>query len=105
MRRVLLCILGAVEGRLYLLEVLEILGVPEVMRCVLGTRWRLWRVGAVSGVRNFHCASSEGPVINLQEISQAAAVNRSDQQVLDRLQNPKNPEDLTIDRADMPATD
>ena len=27
-----------------------------------------------------------------------------DQQVLDLLQNPKHPEDLTIDRADMPTT-
>ena len=34
MRCMLLCILEAVEGRLYLLEVLELPKVPEVMRCV-----------------------------------------------------------------------
>ena len=38
MRRMLLCMLEAVEGGLCLLNVLEVLevpGVPEVMRCVL----------------------------------------------------------------------
>ena len=34
MRRVLLCMLEAAEGGLCLLEVLEMLEVPEVMRCV-----------------------------------------------------------------------
>jgi hypothetical protein len=32
-------------------------------------------------------------------------MTRNDQHVLGLLQNPKNPEDLTIDRADVPATD
>ena len=35
MRRVLLCILGAVEAEFCLSEVLEVLEVLEVMRCVL----------------------------------------------------------------------
>ena len=51
--------LEAVEGELYLLEVLD---VPEVMRCVLHT---LYAGGCgvedshqFSGFRNFHCRSS-----------------------------------------------
>ena len=41
MRVVLLCILEVAEGELCLLEV------PEVIRCMLSVRWRLWRVGFV----------------------------------------------------------
>ena len=59
----LLCMLEAVEGGLYLLEVLEVLEmpemmrcvqlcmleVPEVMRCVIAVCWRLSRVVLFAG--------------------------------------------------------